>query len=132
MIEAERQPRAARTALLLVALALGGCTAAPPWVRPERSPEENRADYAACEESTYRRLRAEFGHEIGLAGGTVPGFPSQNPIPRLPQRGSIARSNIDDPLLRQDIDDARIRAAHRRQQLMRDCLLSAGFRPAAE
>jgi hypothetical protein len=117
---------------LFLSLALLGCAAAPPWVRPERSLEENRADYAACEERTYRQLRAEFGYEVGLSGGSVPGFPSQNPIPAFPQRGSIAASSTEDPLLRHDIESARIRADYRRQQLMRACLTQAGFRPAED
>jgi hypothetical protein len=123
--------RAAGAAALLLGLTLVGCAAAPAWVRPERSVEENRADYAACEETTYRRLRTEFGYEVGLAGGSVPGFPSQNPIPPFPARGSQAASASEDALLRQDIDAARQRAAFRRQQLMRDCLTSAGFRAAS-
>lgn len=116
--------------VLLLALALSGCAAAPAWVRPERSLEENRADYAACEETTYRRLRAEFGFEVAMSGSGVPGFASQNPIPPFPARGSIAASPTVDSSLRQDIDMARLRAGYRRQQLMRDCLTDAGFRPA--
>ncbi|MBX6368504.1 MAG: hypothetical protein IRZ04_11000 [Rhodospirillales bacterium] len=115
-------------AVLFLLLTLVGCAAGPTWVRPERSLEENRADYAACEEATYRQLRAEFSYEVGISGSGVPGFPSQNPIPPLPARGSIARSSPDDPLLRQDIDTARVRAEHRRQQLMRECLTRARFR----
>lgn len=108
-------------------LALVGCAAGPTWVRPERSLKENRADYAACEDATYRLLRAEFSYEVGISGSGVPGFPSQNPIPPLPARGSIARSSPEDPLLRQDIDMARVRADYRRQQLMGECLARAGF-----
>jgi hypothetical protein len=119
-------PRGA--ALLFAAGMLLGCAAAPPWVRPGRSLEENRADYAACQEDTYRQLRAEFGREVALAGSGVPGFPSQNPIPPLPARGSIAASQSEDAMLRQDIDTARMRADYRRDQLMRDCLTRAGFR----
>lgn len=122
-------PAIARAApLLFLVLALLGCAAGPTWVRPERSLEENRADYAACEEATYRQLRAEFSYEVGISGSGVPGFPSQNPIPPLPARGSIARAAPEDPLLRHDLDTARVRADHRRQQLMRECLARAGFR----
>lgn len=122
--------RTRQAAALLPALVLLGCAAAPAWVRPERSVEENRADYAACEETTYRRLRAEFGYEVGLSGGSVPGFPSQNPIPPFPARGSQAASSTEDPLRRQDIEAARLQADYRRQQLMRECLIQAGFRGA--
>ena len=125
MATSERRRAAATLAL---ALTLLGCAAAPPWVRPERSLEENRADYAACEDATYRQLRAEFGYEVALSGSGVPGFSSQNPIPPFPQRGSIAASTTEDPILRQDLDMARQRADYRRQQLMHDCLTSAGFR----
>jgi hypothetical protein len=98
-------------------------------VRPEQSAEANAADRAACEEATFRQLRAEFAYERGLAGGDVPGFPSQNPVPDFPGPGSIARSlNPNDVLTRQDVDLGRQRAALRRQDLMRDCLTRAGFR----
>jgi hypothetical protein len=120
--------RAPRGAALLLALPLLGCAAGPSWVRPERSLAENRADYAACEETTYRRLRAEFGYEVAMSGGSVPGFASQNPIPLFPARGSRAASATEDPLLRQDIEAARMRADFRRRQLMRECLTEAGFR----
>ena len=99
---------------------LAGCGPTLDWVRPERSAEANAADRAACEDATYRQLRAEFAYERGLAGSDVPGFPS---------RGSVARSlDPNDVITRQDIDLARQRAALRRQDLMRDCLTRAGFR----
>jgi hypothetical protein len=115
--------------LVVMLAALAGCGPNLDWVRPERSAEANRADRAACEEETYRRLRNEFAYERGLAGGDVPGFPSQNPIPDFPSRGSIAGSLSSDNLFaRQDIDRARQRAEFRRQDLMRDCLGRTGFR----
>ena len=108
---------------------LAGCGPTLDWVRPERSAEANAADRAACEDATYRQLRAEFAYERGLAGSDVPGFPSQNPVPDFPSRGSVARSlDPNDVITRQDIDLARQRAALRRQDLMRDCLTRAGFR----
>jgi hypothetical protein len=115
-------------AALLLALTLLGCAPAPNWIRPGRSIEENRADYAACQETTYRQLRAEFGYEVALSGSGVPGFASQNPIPPIPAQGSVAASSRQDITLRQDIDAARMQADYRRQQLMRDCLTHAGFR----
>jgi len=122
--------RLSRCLLAAAALAvLAGCGPTLEWVRPERSAEANEADRAACEDATYRRLRAEFAYERGLAGADVPGFPSQNPVPDLPAHGSIARSlNPNDVLTRQDIDRGRQRAALRRQDLLRACLTAAGFR----
>jgi hypothetical protein len=119
-----------RSLLAAAALAqLAGCGPTLQWVRPEQSAEANAADRAACEEATFRQLRAEFAYERGLAGGDVPGFPSQNPVPDFPGPGSVASSlNPNDVLTRQDIDLGRQRAALRRQDLMRDCLARAGFR----
>jgi hypothetical protein len=122
------RPRRSLPAAAALAL-LAGCGPTLHWVRPEQSAEANVADRTACEDATYRQLRAEFAFERGLAGGDVPGFPSQNPIPDFPGRGSVASSlNPNDVLTRQDIDIARQRAALRRQDLMRDCLTRAGFR----
>jgi hypothetical protein len=121
--------RLSRTLIAAALAQLAGCGPALEWVRPERSAEANAADRAACEEATFRQLRAEFAFERGLAGGDVPGFPSQNPIPDFPGRGSVASSlDPNDVLTRQDVDIARRRAALRRQDLMRDCLTRAGFR----
>jgi hypothetical protein len=119
--------RSLLAAALLAGLA--GCGPALDWARPERSAEANRADRAACEAETDRRLRAEFAYERGLAGADVPGFPGENPVPAFPSRGSIAESlNSNDVWTRIDIDRARQRASLRRQDLMRDCLTGAGFR----
>jgi hypothetical protein len=116
-------------AAVLAAAALAGCGPRLDWVRPEQSAEANRADHAACEDATYRRLRSEFAYERGLAGGDVPGFPSQNPIPDFPSPGSVAGSlNSGDLWARRDVDLARQSAELRRQDLMRDCLARAGFR----
>ena len=116
--------------LALAALMLAGtsCASGVTWVRPEATLEENRADYAACEEETSRVLQAEFAYERGIAGESIPSGPGANPVPMFPAIGSIARSRPDDIWLRDDIDSGRVRADLRRQELLRACLTSLGFR----
>jgi hypothetical protein len=114
-------------ALACLAVLCASCASDVIWVRSGRSEEANRADYAACQEQTARRLQAEFAYERALAGESIPSGPGMNPVPQFPAIGSIARGSRDDFWTRQDVDAGRVRADFRRQELMRACLTRAGF-----